>query len=121
MIVCGSEVRRIRGVRYYFPSELLQSLAGDLCDVWFCIVDQKSNFPPSWTLVAQSIPQLLQLLTVEVGCHTGVWWKQLEVDHALKIPPNREHLLLWVKVTFWLRFRLCITGHPLAFAGMVNI
>ncbi len=69
----------------------------------------------------QSFPHLLQLSTVEGGGHAGIGLKQLEIDDALEIPPNRQHLLFWVEVTFWLRFWLLVATDLQPLAAVVHV
>ncbi len=108
-------------MRQNFPSKLLQSLPRQHRSVRFCVIMEQPNFSRSWSLLDQSLPQSLQLSTVQLSVHGGVAWEQLPVNDALEIPPHGQHLLQWVKVPFRIWFWLLAWSKPLALLGNVHI
>ncbi len=80
-----------------------------------------SNFLQFWALIDQSLPQSLRLCTVQLSFFDGVVPMQLPVNDALEIPPHGQHLLVWVMVTFWLRFWLLVAPYPLVLLAIVYV
>ena len=69
-----------------------------------------------WRFGWHSQLQILKLITVQLGVDCGLRRKKLEIDDALKIPPNSQHNFVGCKLVFGCESK----NDLLTLASMVN-